>query len=184
MREEQEEVRTFQFVSVTCAHIPTETPGGGWVTWWKRFKRKRNESFPSLSPASSHQMETNILMPAGRQLIRCNLNTRRKLIRNNNVQAYIKNKQRRSWTVFFAEPMLNINQWLMTFLSTLQTIWLAHEGLWDTEEHKTNICCVGQIQTTESCICWCNLSRRGYLCQPQIGMQLKMSLLVATWQPI
>lgn len=28
MRSEQDEVRTFQFVSVTCAHMPMEKPQG------------------------------------------------------------------------------------------------------------------------------------------------------------
>lgn len=40
MRREQEEVRTFQLVSVTCAHMPVEKPQGAGVETGSNGERR------------------------------------------------------------------------------------------------------------------------------------------------
>lgn len=65
MRREQEEVRTFQFVSVTCAHMPVEKPQAAGVEMAvaekdkpvSRARRKEEEKKQNKTKFASHWRE-------------------------------------------------------------------------------------------------------------------------------
>lgn len=151
-RKEQVEVRTFQFVSVTCAHIPKEMLRA--TPCWRdrgrerlRIKRKQSKlrkrqdllKYADYECPKIRWQKTRLRLHSGESII--NQQIPLMFISNpvnNSISRIVSHS---GHMIFFLTPLIDkdgMNPCLVNFPNSL----LARSGLWDIEAHRGNTGCV------------------------------------------